>query len=347
MGPFGGWDLPIEYEGLAAEHLAVRTRAAVFDISHMGEIEVAGGDALPAVQRLTSNDASRLEVGEAQYSVLMTPQGTCRDDLLVYRLGPDHFLLMVNAATTATDYAWISEQTRTLGDVVTLNASARYAALAVQGPSAVEALQPLTGVELDTLRPFAFAHGEVAGVRGTISRTGYTGEDGFELLVPPQGVSTVWTTLLREGSGLGLVPAGLGARDTLRLEAGMRLYGADIDETTSLLEAGLDRVVGWAKTTFVGREALVAEREAGPSRRLVGLELTEPGIARHGHEVHVGEERVGEVTSGTRTPFLEKAIALAYVSAPRAQPGTEVTVDIRGRRRAARVVPLPFYRRKA
>jgi aminomethyltransferase len=245
MVGFGGWDMPVEYSGITDEHLAVRTRVGLFDVSHMGEVEIAGVDALAAVQRITSNDAATLEIGQAQYAALTSREGTFVDDLLVYKLGPDHYLLVINAANIEKDVAWIKGEIAGLGDVVAVNTSSRYALLAVQGPRAMEILQPLTGVELDTIQYYWFATGEVANVRATISRTGYTGEDGFELFVPPQAAESVWNAVLQAGAAVDIRPVGLGARDTLRLEAGMRLYGNDIDETTTVLEAGLGWVVGW------------------------------------------------------------------------------------------------------
>ena len=342
--PFAGWAMPIEYSGITEEHLAVRSRAGLFDVSHMGEIEVAGRDALSALQRLTSNDVARLGVGRAQYSGLMTPDGTFVDDLLVYRLASDHFMLVVNASNTAKDHRWIAEETKHAGDVVAFDASSRYALLALQGPAAREILQPLTGVELDALRYYAFATGEIAGVRGTISRTGYTGEDGYEIFVPPAQAARVWDAVLAAGKGVDLKPAGLGARDTLRLEAAMRLYGNDIDDTTTPLEAGLEWIVSWTKGDFVGRTALERQKAAGLARHLVGFEVVDRAIARHGHEVLVGGQPIGVVTSGTQTPYLKKAIGMAYV--PAALPAdAELEIDVRGRRARARQVPLPFYKR--
>ncbi|HXH07510.1 MAG TPA: glycine cleavage system aminomethyltransferase GcvT [Vicinamibacterales bacterium] len=345
MIAFAGWELPLEYAGTLAEHEAVRTRAGLFDVSHMGEIEVAGGDALALVQLVTSNDASRLAVGQAQYTAITTPAGTFVDDALVYRLAADHFLFVVNAATTAKDYGWVREQARTFGDAVVVDTSARYALLALQGPLAAQILQPLTGVDLSGLRYYWFAAGEVAGVRATISRTGYTGEDGFEIFVPPAAAPRVWDALLEAGRSAGLRPCGLGARDTLRLEAGMRLYGQDIDETTTVLEAGLGWIIAWHKPTFIGAEALRRQREDGVTRRLAGFELLERGIARPGAAVFAGEARVGTVTSGGWAPSLGKAIGLAYLPVALAREGSEIAVDVRGRRLRASVVPLPFYRR--
>src|SRR6059036_1218546 len=273
MVPFGGWDMPVEYSGLSNEHTAVRTRAGLFDVSHMGEIEIAGSDALAAVQRISSNDASKLSAGQAQYSGLLTRAGTFIDDLLVYRLAPTHFLLVVNASHIPKDFAWIAEEIKPAGDAVAVDASSRYALLALQGPAARDVLQPLTGVELTDLKYYWFAHGEVASVRATISRTGYTGEDGFEIFVPPASADRVWQAILESGRSAGVVPCGLGARDTLRLEAAMRLYGNDIDDTTTALEADLNWIVGWKKDDFVGAAALRAQKADGPKRKIVGFEM--------------------------------------------------------------------------
>jgi aminomethyltransferase len=346
MVAFSGWDMPVEYSGITEEHNAVRTRAGLFDVSHMGEIEIAGRDALAAVQRISSNDASKLQVGQAQYSGLLNEEGTFLDDLLVYRLAPSHYLLVVNAGTTLKDYAWIADQIKPAGDAVAVDSSARYALLALQGPAALEVLQPLTGVEVGAIKYYWFTHGEVAGVRATISRTGYTGEDGFEIFVPPQSADRVWQAILESGRAAGVIPCGLGARDTLRLEAAMRLYGNDIDETTTPLEADLGWIVGWKKDDFVGAAALRAQKATGVSRRIVGFEMLDRGIARHGYDAFVGNERAGIVTSGTQTPFLKKAIGLAYLPAAHTAVDTEFDVDVRGRRTRARVVPLPFYKRQ-
>ena len=355
MVSFGGWEMPLQYAGIAAEHRAVRTAGGLFDVSHMGELELAGTDALAMLQQMTANDAGRLKVGEAQYSALTTPEGTVVDDLVVYRLAPEHYLLVVNAANVETDLAWIRQRmvpSAAAGapDAVVMNTSARYALIALQGPRAEAILQPLTGVDLQTIPPFAFASGEVGNARATIARTGYTGEDGFELLVAPAVAAAVWTGLLEAGAGDGLVPAGLGARDTLRLEAGMRLHGQDMDRTTTLIEAGLGWIIAWEKGPFAGRDALLAERKAGPVRRLVGFEMSDRGIARPGCDVYeagAGEadDAVGRVTSGTLTPHLKRAIGMAYVPAACAAPGVELMIDVRGTRRRARVVRMPFYRR--
>jgi aminomethyltransferase len=346
MTAYAGWDMPVEYSGIGHEHLAVRSRAGLFDVSHMGEIEIAGSAAVDAVQHLSSNDAARLSVGQIHYAGLLTSQGTFVDDLLVYRLADDHFMLVVNAANTAKDYAWIRSALKGFGpDAAAVDTSSRYALLALQGPRSRAILQPLTGIELAALKYYWFTTGEVAGVLATVSRTGYTGEDGFEIFVPPAAAERVWTALLEVGRDDGLVPAGLGARDTLRLEAGMRLYGNDIDDTTTPLEADLGWIVGWNKADLPGSEVLRRQKAEGVPRKLVGLELLDRGIARHGHDVYVQGAKAGVVTSGTQTPYLKKAIAMAYVPAAAAQPGHEVELDVRGRRLRAHVVKLPFYSR--
>jgi aminomethyltransferase len=348
MVEFSGWEMPLEYSGISDEHLAVRSRAGLFDVSHMGEIEIAGKDALAAVQRISINDAAKLQVGQAQYSALLTPDGTFVDDILVYRLAAAHFLLVVNAGNIRKDYEWISEHIAPAGDAVAVDASSRYALLALQGPAALAILQPIFGVDLSALKYYRFAHGEVAGVRATVSRTGYTGEDGFEIFVPPQSADHVWRAVLQAGHEAGVTPCGLGARDTLRLEAAMRLYGNDIDDTTTPLEADLRWIVAWQKTGFhdtVGAHALREQDAEGIRRRMVGFEVVDPGIARRAYDLYVSGAKVGTVTSGTQTPYLKKSIGLAYVGVNAASPGTELEVDIRGRRARARVVPLPFYKR--
>ncbi|HEY2904322.1 MAG TPA: glycine cleavage system aminomethyltransferase GcvT [Vicinamibacterales bacterium] len=351
MVPFAGWDMPVEYSGIVAEHLAVREQAGLFDVSHMGEIEIAGKDALAAVQRISSNDASKLAVGQAQYSGLLTPEGTFVDDLLVYRLAPDHFLLVVNAGNIPTDYAWIAEHIKPAGtsiDAVAVDASSRYALLALQGPAALGVLQELTAVDLASLKYYWFAHGEVASVRATVSRTGYTGEDGFEVFVPPQSADRVWQAILDAGKSARVIPCGLGARDTLRLEAAMRLHGNDIDQTRTVVEADLGWIVGWKKDDFIGAAALRAQKAQGPACKIVGFEMIDRGIARHGYDVFINGEKAGPnciVTSGTQTPYLKKAIGMAYLPAAHTAVGGEFDVDIRGRKTRARIVPMPFYKR--
>ncbi len=346
MVEFGGWDMPVEYTGIADEHMAVRTRAGLFDVSHMGEIEIAGSDALKAVQHITSNDASRLSINQIQYSALTTPQGTFVDDVLTYRLADDHFMLVVNASNIVKDFHWIAEHVKEVGgDAAAVNTSSRYALIALQGPVAKDVLQSLTGVDLSAMKYYWFATGEVAGVRVTISRTGYTGEDGFEVFVPPNAAERVWDAILQAGKTAGVIPAGLGARDTLRLEAAMRLYGNDMDETSTVVEADLGWIVGWKKDSFIGSGVLKKQKAEGTGKKLVGFEMMERAIGRHGYDVYLDGQRVGVVTSGTQTPFLKKAIGMAYVPSDRTAPGTEFEIDIRGRRVKAAVTPMPFYKR--
>jgi aminomethyltransferase len=311
----------------------------------MGEIEIAGRDALKAVQHITSNDASRLSRNQAHYSALTTPDGTFVDDVLTYKLGEEHYMFVVNASNIIKDFSWIVSQITGLGDVAAVNTSSRYALMAIQGPAARDILQKLTGVNLSDIKYYWFTTGEVASVAGTISRTGYTGEDGFEVFVPPAQAERVWDAILAAGRDAGLVPAGLAARDTLRLEAAMRLYGNDMDERTTVLEADLGWIVGWKKEDFIGADVLRRQKAEGVSRKLVGFEVLDRGIARHGHEVFLNGERAGVVTSGTQTPFLKKAIGMAYLPAESTAPGTEFEIDVRGRRLKAQVVPMPFYKR--
>jgi aminomethyltransferase len=346
MVEFGGWDMPVEYTGIADEHMAVRTRGGLFDVSHMGEIEIAGADALRAVQHITSNDASRLAVNQIQYSALTTPQGTFVDDVLTYRLADDHFMLVVNASNIVKDFHWIAEHVKQVGgDAAAVNTSSRYALIALQGPVAKDVLQTLTGVDLAAMKYYWFATGEVAGVRVTISRTGYTGEDGFEVFVPPAAAERVWDAILQAGKSAGVIPAGLGARDTLRLEAAMRLYGNDMDETSTVVEADLGWIVGWKKDSFIGSDVLKRQKAEGTTKKLVGFEMMERAIGRHGYDVYLDGLKAGVVTSGTQTPFLKKAIGMAYLPADRTAPGTEFEIDIRGRRAKAAVSPMPFYKR--
>jgi aminomethyltransferase len=345
MVEFGGWDMPVEYSGIVDEHLGVRTRAGLFDVSHMGEIEIAGSDALEAVQHITSNDAAKLAVHQIQYSALTTPQGTFVDDVLTYKLADGHFMLVVNASNIIKDSKWIAEQIAGIGDAVAVNTSSRYALLALQGPAARDVLQTLTAASLAEMKYYWFTTGEVASVRCTISRTGYTGEDGFEIFVPPASAERVWDAILNAGKSAGVLPAGLGARDTLRLEAAMRLYGNDMDETTTVVEADLAWIVGWNKGEFLGSDVLRKQQAEGPARKLAGFEVLDRAIARHGHDVYIDGQKAGVVTSGTQTPFLKKAIGMAYLPADRTAPGTGFEIDIRGRRVRAKVVPMPFYKR--
>ncbi|MGB3561661.1 MAG: glycine cleavage system aminomethyltransferase GcvT [Thermoanaerobaculia bacterium] len=340
---FAGWEMPVQYGGVIGEHRAVRSAAGLFDVSHMGEFLVTGPGAESFIQRLTPNDVAKLTPGRAHYSGLLTTDGTYVDDLLVYRLGEEEFLLVVNAANTQKDFEWV--RTHLDGEVELADRSMDYALLALQGPRALDILQPLTETDLSTIRYYRFADGVVAGSPSLISRTGYTGEDGFELYLPPAEAAAVWDRLLEVGTPDGLVPAGLGARDTLRLEAGMALYGHEIDDTTTPWDAGLDWLVKLDKGDFVGRQALVAQKDAGTQRRLVGFEVEGRGIARQGHPVMDDGKRVGEVTSGTWSPTFEKALGMAYLPHSLAEPETELALEVRGKLLTARVVELPFYKR--
>jgi len=340
---FAGWEMPVQYRGVIDEHRAVRTAAGLFDVSHMGEIRVFGPSAEAFVQALTPNDVSKLAPGRAHYSALLDDRGTFLDDLLVYRLEDTEFLLVVNASNAARDFAWVADREQDGGAVE--DVSDRWALLALQGPRAVGILSRLTETALEGIRYYRFARGKVAGLPAILSRTGYTGEDGFELYLDPGDAPEVWDRLLEAGGPDGLEPAGLGARDTLRLEAGMALYGHEIDSTTTPWDAGLDWIVKLDQGDFVGRDALVAARERGSERRLVGFEGIGRGIARQGHRLLDAGRVVGNVTSGTFSPTFEKAIGMGYVEAGRAEPGTELVADVRGREVPVRIVPLPFYKR--
>ncbi len=349
MVDFAGYSLPVQYTSLAAEHRAVRTAAGLFDVSHMGEVFVTGPGALDFVQRISCNDHSKLVVGRAQYTGLMYPQGTFVDDMLVHRMADDEFLLVVNAANRHKDVAYLENLAAESDEVTIDDRSDDWAQIAIQGPVAPEIVQALTKTGLQAIRYYRFAWGEVAGKRALIARTGYTGEDGFELYTAPDDAPAVWRALLTEGGPKGLVPAGLGARDTLRFEAGMCLYGNEIDDQTTPLEAGLGWIVKLNKGDFIGRDILAAQAENGTQRRLIGFEMVDRGIARHGHEVFLGEgdERpVGHVTTGTQSPTLGKALGMAYLPIGHTDVGTEFFIQVRSRRLKARIIELPFYSRK-
>ncbi len=335
--------MPVQYAGPLQEHLAVRTRVGVFDVSHMGEIELIGPPAEETLQRVTCNDASRLAQGQCQYSALTTPAGTFIDDILVYRLGRDHFFLCVNASNQVKDYQWLREHHQ--GDVEILFRSDDFTQLAIQGPRAAEILQPLTEANLRAMKYYWFARGQFAGVDALISRTGYTGEDGFELYFDPQYSEMVWTRILETGRSAGIEPAGLAARNTLRIEAKMALYGNDIDDKTNVLEADLGWICRFDKGEFIGREALVQQKQKGISRLLVGFEMVERGIARDKYPVLINGQPVGVVTSGSPAPFLKKNIGLTYLPVDHSAVGSEFEVVIRGTSVKARVVPTPFYKR--
>jgi aminomethyltransferase len=345
MVPFGGWEMPVQYRGIIEEHRAVRGAVGLFDISHMGEFEVEGPGALAAVQRLTTNDASTLEVGQVQYSVFCDDRGGIVDDLTVYRLAADRFMLVVNAANIDGDWAWVT--TRPGDDARWRDVSAETALLAVQGPRAEHVVGGLTELDMTPIRYYHFARGRVAGVPAILSRTGYTGEDGFELYVPARDASALWRALLEAGRGAGIQPIGLGARDTLRLEMKFALYGNDIDRTTNPLEAGLGWVVKPAKGEFVGRAAIEAVRAAGVARKLVGFEMTDRAVPRHDYPIRAGGGPAGRVTSGSFSPSLERSIGMGYVTTERAAIGAAVEVEIRGQAHPARIVKTPFYPSKA
>jgi len=354
MVGFAGWEMPVQYTGVIEEHRAVRGAAGLFDVSHMGEVRVRGAGAESFLQGLTPNDVAQLVPGRAHYSGLLTERGTYVDDLLIYRLAPDDFLVVVNASNAERDLAWIREHGPDRAASAPADTPAvdvadegdRFALLALQGPRALAILEPLASPGISGLRYYGFLRGEVAGVPAILSRTGYTGEDGFELYLEPAGAPEVWRRLLAAGAPHGLVPAGLGARDTLRLEAAMALYGHEIDERTTPLEAGLSWVVKLGKGDFLGRAALAEQSERGVAKTLVGFTVEGRGIARQGHGVLSEGKAVGEVTSGTWSPTLEKAIGMAYVPPALAAPGTPLELDVRGRTLAAVVVELPFYHRK-
>jgi len=345
MVDFGGWDMPVEYSGIIAEHLAVRNAAGLFDVSHMGEIEVRGPRALDLVQHLSCNDAAKLAVGQAHYSGLMTGLGCFVDDLLVHKFSDTHFFLCVNAGNQDRDFDYIVQRNRWAGDAVVENAGPRYSQLALQGPRAESILQRFTRIPLSGLRYYHFAHGPVNGVDCLVARTGYTGSDGFEIYFAPAHSEKMWNGLLEGGKGDGLLPCGLGARNTLRLEAGMCLYGHEIDQTTSVWEAGLAWICKLSKGPFLGRDALVWKKAIGWRRALVGFEMEDRQIARDGYPVFFGRLEVGKVTSGSPSPFLKKNIGMAYVPVEYASPGARIHIGIRGQPVPARIVKLPFYKR--
>jgi aminomethyltransferase len=345
MVEFGGWEMPVQYSGIVEEHQAVRTRAGLFDVSHMGELKVEGSGSQAFLQYLVPNDVARLAVHQALYTQLCQPDGGVIDDLLIYRLADQHYMLVINASNIAKDSAWIREQAARFQNVTVIDQSTTTALLALQGPLAQEILQPLSDVDLSEIGYYHCAPGKLQGLPCLISRTGYTGEDGFELYCAPPDAVSLWNTLLRVGEPLGLRPAGLGARDTLRLEAGYCLYGHELDEQTNPLEARLGWTVKFNSGEFIGRAALLAVKEQGPQRLLVGIELTERGVPRGGYALYAENRQIGSLTSGTYGPTLGRSIGMGYVEASYAQNGQQVQVEIRGKRVGAKIVPLPFYKR--
>jgi len=374
MVDFGGWDMPVQYPaGVIEEHMATRTRAGLFDVSHMGEIWVEGSDAIPFINSITTNDVTKLIDGQAHYSAFPNEQGGVVDDLLVYRFAEDRLLLVVNAGTTEKDWDWIngiaergvrnavssdsddSASNETSSDGTphsTLriphlkNASADYCQIAIQGPKAVGILQKLTETELEPIEYYHFTEGKVDGVDAIISRTGYTGEDGFEVYAAADKAEQLWNKMLETGASEGILPCGLAARNTLRLESAMSLYGHELDDDISTLEANLGWITKIDKGSFIGRDHLFEQKAAGLKRKIAGFEMKEPGIARDGFDVYINDEKVGVVTSGSPAPFLKKNIGLAFVPPEFANVGQEIRIDVRGKKLLAEIVPTPFYRRE-
>jgi len=351
MVDFNGWDMPVEYPssgGIIAEHMAVRTGVGIFDVSHMGDIRLAGSEALAAVQHISMNDASRLAIGQAQYSALLYPQGTFVDDVIVHRLGEQEYLLVINAGTREKDFSWVRDNTRQFNCEVE-NLSDEFTQIAIQGPKGVDLLSKLTDADLRSVKFYWVTRGTVSGLRDIlIARTGYTAEDGFEIYVPSddQTSARVWNEVLAVGKEFGAVPCGLGARNTLRLEGKLPLYGHEISDTINVWEAGLDRFCKMEKPEFIGREALENARAGKVERTLVGLEMVDRGIARDGYRILNTEgQQIGYVTSGSYAPFLKKNIALAYVPPEFSALGTELLVEIRNQGVKAKVVPTPFYKK--
>lgn len=343
MVDFGGWDMPVQYSGILEEHQAVRNSVGLFDVSHMGEIEVRGPEALNLVEYVASNSASKLALGQAQYSGLLNDKGGFIDDILVHKVDEDHFFICVNASNQEKDFDHINLLNAMKAQVEF--ASERYAQIAVQGPMALATLQKLTKTPLQPIRYYHFVDGEVAGEWARIARTGYTGEDGFEVYVAPERAETIWDRLMDAGTEFGIKPCGLGARNTLRLEAKMALYGHEIDSETTPLEADLEWIVKWQKSDFVGKKALEEQKASGVKRKLMGFEMTARGIARDGYEVRVNGEPAGSVTSGGPSPTLCKNIGLALLPVEAASPGQKIQVMVRDQPIDAVVVPTPFYKR--
>ena len=342
---FGGWELPVQFSSIKAEHEAVRTKAGLFDVSHMGEVFVSGSGALDYLQKLVTNDVSKLKIGQAQYTVMCNEQGGTIDDFLIYKLEDERYLLVVNASNIEKDVAWMEKQQTE--NVVIDNQSDNYALLALQGPLAESVLQRLTEDKLDDIKFFRFKdHVQLGGEDVLVSRTGYTGENGFEIYGTPEAMKNLWSKILQEGKEDGVVPAGLGSRDTLRFEAGLPLYGQELRADVSPLEAGLGFVVKVNKEEdFIGKDVLVKQKEQGVERKLVGLEMIDKGIPRTGYKVYDGDQEVGEVTTGTQSPTLKKNIGFALLSTKYTELGTEVEVEVRTRRLKAKVIATPFYKR--
>jgi aminomethyltransferase len=344
MVDFGGWDMPVEYSGIIAEHLAVRRAVGIFDVSHMGEIEIRGPQAAALIDWLTSNAVSRLQDGQVQYSGLLYPNAGFVDDILVHRIAADHYFLCVNASNQRKDYDWIVSQNRFAAEVEF--AGEKYAQIAIQGPRALATLSRLTETNLEAIRYYWFVRGRVSGAPAIIARTGYTGEDGFEIYIPPVESERIWNAVVEAGKDDGILPCGLGARNTLRLEAAMSLYGHEINESITPYEANLGWIVKLDKGDFIGRDVLVKQRGEGVTRRVVGFEMRGRGIGRDGYRVFAEGQPCGWVTSGSPSPLLQKNIGLCMLPVAHAEQGRPIEVEIRDRRVEAEIVPTPFYRRK-
>jgi aminomethyltransferase len=351
MVDFNGWDMPVEYPkhgGLIAEHMAVRNGVGIFDVSHMGDIRVHGPEALAAIQHICMNDASKLSAGQAQYSAMLYPNGTFVDDVIVHKMADDDYLIVINAGTREKDYHWVRDNAEGFNCRVD-DLSDQFTQIAIQGPKGVDLLQKLTDADLGKVKFYWFTHGTVCGLKNVLTaRTGYTAEDGFEIYVPSDENTSamVWNKVLEAGKEFGVVPCGLGARNTLRLEGKLPLYGHEISDTINVWEAGLDRFCKMDKAEFTGQDALVKAKVAGVQRTLIGLEMVDRGIARDGYKVlNTSGTEIGHVTSGSPAPFLKKNIALAYVPPSHSVVDSELAVEIRGQAVKARVVPIPFYKR--
>jgi aminomethyltransferase len=345
MVPFAGWHMPVQYSGLVNEHKNVRSHVGLFDVSHMGELNVTGRGSLEFLQKLTLNDVSKLSIGQAQYNALCYPSGTLIDDIIIYKRGFDNFFICVNASNVDKDYAWLLENTPKQG-VRLENMSEDYAQIAVQGPKSLALLAKVIDIKIDNLPYYHFSEGKVLGIPSIIARTGYTGELGYELYLPSVGAVKVWNGLMEAGQSLGVQPCGLGARDTLRLEVGYLLYGNDMDENTTALECGLSWITQFDKPDFIGREKLLEQKQNGLNKKLIGFEMCDRAIARHGYKLYesaASENPVGVVTSGSPSPTLSKNIGLGYVSSELSKIETPIFVEIRGERKPAKVVKKPFY----
>ncbi|MBO0586433.1 glycine cleavage system aminomethyltransferase GcvT [Sporosarcina sp. E16_8] len=342
---FGGWELPVQFSSIKAEHEAVRTKAGLFDVSHMGEVLVTGEGALSYLQKMVTNDVSKLKDGQAQYTAMCYENGGTVDDLLIYKRGDNNYLLVVNASNIDKDLEWMKSHATV--DVKIEDASSSYALLALQGPIAQEVLQTLTNEPLADIKFFRFKENvDISGHQVLVSRTGYTGEDGFEIYGSPEAIVALWSVILKAGASVGVVPAGLGARDTLRFEAGLPLYGQELSKDISPLETGLGFVVKVNKEEdFFGKEVLASQKEKGAPRKLVGVEMIDKGIPRTGYKVFLGEEQIGEVTTGTQSPTLKKNIGFALLNSEHTSEGTEIEVEIRAKRLKAVIIATPFYKR--